>query len=129
MTTRFSQYRSTSRRKLDRCSENRAGDKQVSRARVQGARLPSRFLPGSYVGSVFPHDSPMTPLIYCFYRNSTSDTQVVRIRNVPNFHFERVVRPGHDLIFRAPAEGELEVYTGMLTSIRLATIPCDCLHP
>ena len=70
----------------------------------------------------------MAHFIYCFYRNSTPDIQVVRIENVSDFHFERIVWPGHDLIFQAPSEAVLDVYAGILTSACITSIECSRLH-
>lgn len=47
----------------------------------------------------------------CGYANSTSAVQVVRIVNIPNWYFERVIFPGQRLLFEAKLDAELEVYT------------------
>jgi hypothetical protein len=63
--------------------------------------------------------------ILCCYVNATSKIQVVRITNVPNWYFERVVFPGQRLIFEAVPLALLEVHTGMMASAILSdTIPC-----
>ncbi len=46
----------------------------------------------------------------CCYQNPSQQTQVARITNVPNWHFERVIFPGQTLLFEAVSEGVLEVY-------------------
>ncbi len=67
--------------------------------------------------------------ITCLYVNATSKVQVVRITNVPNWYFERVVFPGQRLIFTAVATSLLEVHTGMMASSILSdTIPCSELQ-
>jgi Domain of unknown function (DUF1830) len=61
----------------------------------------------------------------CTYTNRTSQIQVVRITNVPNWYFERVVFPGQQLLFAAPAEAHLEIHTGMMASSILSdTLTC-----
>jgi hypothetical protein len=65
----------------------------------------------------------------CCYVNATSKIQVVRITNIANWYFERVVFPGQRLVFEAVPQALLEVHTGMMASAILAdTIPCDRLR-
>lgn len=49
--------------------------------------------------------------IHCAYVNTTSQIQIARIVNVPNWYFERVVFPGQHLSFEAPPEAQLEIHT------------------
>ena len=66
--------------------------------------------------------------ILCCYINATSKIQVVRISDIPNWYFERVVFPGQRLVFEAPKVAHLEIHTGMMASAILSdTIPCDRL--
>ena len=70
-----------------------------------------------------PADNSDTVL--CCYVNSFSKIQVVRITNIPNWYFERVVFPGQRLMFEALAEGQLEIHSGsMASSILEDTVPC-----
>ncbi|MBE9226461.1 DUF1830 domain-containing protein [Phormidium sp. LEGE 05292] len=67
--------------------------------------------------------------IVCCYVNATSKIQVVRISNIPNWHFERVVFPGQRLVFESMPQGLLEVHTGMIASAILSDkIPCITLR-
>ncbi|WP_015783978.1 DUF1830 domain-containing protein [Rippkaea orientalis] len=67
-------------------------------------------------------------VLLCCYVNATSQIQVVRITNVPNWYFERVVFPGQRLVFEALPEALLEIHTGMMASAILSdTIPCERL--
>lgn len=67
--------------------------------------------------------------ILCCYMNSTSKIQVVRITNIPNWYFERVVFPGQRLMFEASVQGHLEIHSGsMASSILEDTIPCTRLE-
>lgn len=67
-------------------------------------------------------------ILFCCYVNATSQIQVVRITNVPNWYFERVVFPGQRLVFEALPEALLEIHTGMMASSILSdTIPCEHL--
>jgi len=58
--------------------------------------------------------------IVCCYVNATSKIQVVRISNIPNWHFERVVFPGQRLVFESMPQGLLEIHTGMMASAILS---------
>lgn len=65
----------------------------------------------------------------CCYMNSTSHLQVVRIDNIPSWYFERVVFPGQRLLFEAPLQAQLEIYTGSIASAILADrISCQNLQ-
>jgi hypothetical protein len=57
--------------------------------------------------------------LLCHYRNVTSKVQVVRISNIAQWYFERVVFPGQDLLFEAPQAAELEIYSGGMASALL----------
>jgi hypothetical protein len=86
---------------------------------------------GSSMAQIFdplPSDSASNKIICC-YVNATSKIQVVRITNVPNWYFERVVFPGQRLVFEAVANALLEVHTGMMASAIISdTIPCSRLR-
>lgn len=67
--------------------------------------------------------------ILCCYVNVTSQIQIVRVTNIVNWYFERVVFPGQRLVFEALSEALLEIHTGMMASAILSdTIPCDRLY-
>ena len=73
-----------------------------------------------------PPDQPEP--ILCCYVNATSKMQVVRVTNICNWYFERVVFPGQRLMFEAVPEAQLEIHTGMMASAILSdTIPCTRL--
>ena len=66
--------------------------------------------------------------ILCCYVNATSKMQVVRVTNIRNWYFERVVFPGQRLMFEAAPQALLEIHTGMMASAILSdTIPCERL--
>lgn len=67
--------------------------------------------------------------LLCCYVNATSQIQVARITNIPNWYFERVVFPGQRLVFEALPEALLEIHSGMMASAILTdTIPCQRLR-
>ncbi|WP_119261014.1 DUF1830 domain-containing protein [cyanobacterium endosymbiont of Rhopalodia gibberula] len=67
-------------------------------------------------------------IILCCYVNATSRIQVVRITNIPNWHFERVIFSGQQLMFKAMPQALLEIHTGMMASAILSdTILCERL--
>lgn len=68
------------------------------------------------------------PQLCCCYSNVSSKIQVVRITNISNWYFERVVFPGQRLMFEAPSNAMLEVHCGMMASSILSdTISCERL--
>lgn len=67
--------------------------------------------------------------ILCCYVNATSQIQVARITNIPNWYFERVVFPGQRLVFEASLNAIIEIHSGMMASAILSdTIPCTKLR-
>lgn len=54
------------------------------------------------------------------YNNSTNELQVIRSGNTTVWYFERVVFSGERLLFEAPLNFELEVYTSYLGQPLLA---------
>ena len=75
-----------------------------------------------------PLPSGQTNFLLCCYVNASSHIQVVRITNIPNWYFERVVFPGQRLVFEALPQAQLEIHTGMMASSILSdTIPCERL--
>ncbi|MFB2837869.1 DUF1830 domain-containing protein [Floridanema evergladense] len=68
-------------------------------------------------------------LSLCHYKNASNKLQILRIGNVPNWYFERVVFPGELLLFHAPLQGVLEVHTSAkVTTMLVDTIKCDRLQ-
>lgn len=49
--------------------------------------------------------------VLCGYANTTSAVQIIRIVNIPNWYFEKVIFPGQRLLFEAKLDAELDVYT------------------
>lgn len=52
--------------------------------------------------------------ILCYYVNSSKQIQIIRITNIPNWYFEKVVFPQQGLMFEALPEAVLEIYTGVM---------------
>lgn len=76
-----------------------------------------------------PLPAGSTDRILCCYVNATSKVQIVRISNVLNWYFERVVFPGQRLMFETTPLALLEIHTGMMASAILSDkIPCDRLQ-
>ncbi|GGA45463.1 DUF1830 domain-containing protein [Okeania sp. KiyG1] len=76
-----------------------------------------------------PLPSNSSNQILCCYVNATSQIQVARISNIPNWYFERVVFPGQRLVFESVMGASMEIHTGMMASSILSdTIPCDRLQ-
>ena len=64
----------------------------------------------------------------CCYLNATSQIQIARISDVPNWYFERVVFPGERLLFESPLAAHLEIHTGTPSVILADRIPCRLLQ-
>lgn len=65
----------------------------------------------------------------CGYVNTTSQIQITRITNMPNWYLERVVFPGEWLLFESVPEAQLEIHSSQQASAILAdVIQCDRLH-
>lgn len=64
--------------------------------------------------------------ILCFYSNDTSYIQIVRLRNIENWNYERVVFPKERFFFEAERDAQLEIYMcEMDKKILSAIVPCD----
>jgi len=73
-------------------------------------------------------DGVGTLAAHYLYVNATSRLQVVRIENVPDWHFERVVFPGQRLLIEVKPDAVLDVYTGtMATAMLEERIACETL--
>jgi hypothetical protein len=67
--------------------------------------------------------------ILCGYKNQTDSVQIVRIANVPEWYFERVVFPGEFIMFHSLPEASLEVHSNSTASAVLSDrIPCEKLE-
>ncbi|HLO51412.1 MAG TPA: DUF1830 domain-containing protein [Kamptonema sp.] len=66
--------------------------------------------------------------VLCYYANPTKQIQIVRITNIANWYFEKVVFPQQRLMFEAVPEAVLEISTGTIASSLLSEkIPCHLL--
>ncbi|MGR3278415.1 DUF1830 domain-containing protein [Acaryochloris marina NIES-2412] len=66
-----------------------------------------------------------TKSTFCSYSNPSPRVQVVRITNVENWYFERVVFPKQTLVFDAPRAAHLEIHSSEIaTAIQVDCIPC-----
>jgi Domain of unknown function (DUF1830) len=67
--------------------------------------------------------------ILCYYANVTNQIQLIRIANILNWHFEKVMFPGQRLMFEARPEAVLEIHTGAVArAILLDKISCYALR-
>ena len=61
----------------------------------------------------------------CCYTNRSGQIQIIRITNIANWYFERVVFPAQRLLFEANSDAVLEIHTGMMASAILSDrLPC-----
>ncbi len=74
-------------------------------------------------------DADPVEALLCCYQNRTSQIQIIRITNIPNWYFERVAFPSQQILFEAPETAHLEVHTGTsVNSILSDHISCDRLR-
>ncbi|EKV01718.1 protein of unknown function DUF1830 [Leptolyngbya sp. PCC 7375] len=79
--------------------------------------------------TIDPLPDNVSGYIACCYLNPTGRLQVVRITNIPNWYFERVVFPGQQLIFHAFPEALLEIHScEMVTTILTDRISCSLIR-
>lgn len=110
------------------------GNRIYSRGNFRSASLkmsshpsPSEPTIMSQIFDPIPADSSSAML--CCYVNATSQIQIARITNIPNWYFERVVFPGQRLVFEAIPAAMLEIHSGMMASAILSdTIACHSLQ-
>lgn len=77
--------------------------------------------------------SPLPPdqtfRILCAYQNTSSHIQIIRISNISDWYFERVVFPGERLLFESVPEANLEVYSGKhVGAMVMDTLSCQSLQ-
>lgn len=63
--------------------------------------------------------SSFSERIICCYINQTRHIEIVRISNVENWYFERVVFPGERLLLEAIPQAHLEVYAMLWSDVIL----------
>ena len=63
--------------------------------------------------------------IICAYQNRTSSLQIIKIENIDNFYWEKVVFPWQRILFKAVEEAELKIHShDNATAILTDTIDC-----
>ncbi|GAP99038.1 DUF1830 domain-containing protein [Leptolyngbya sp. NIES-2104] len=72
-------------------------------------------------------NSQVSAATLCCYTNATRHIQIVRIVDLPNWYFERVVFPGERLMFEAPQAAHLEIHAGARSTLT-DTISCERLR-
>ncbi|MEA5451583.1 DUF1830 domain-containing protein [Leptolyngbya sp. CCNP1308] len=64
------------------------------------------------------------PLILCYYINNTANTQVIRVMNAAVCRFERIVYAKERILFEAPSDSYMEIYSSLLGGARLTRADC-----
>ncbi|AFZ17504.1 DUF1830 domain-containing protein [Allocoleopsis franciscana] len=57
----------------------------------------------------------------CSYTNITRHIEIIRLKNIPGLHLERVIFPGERLMFEAVPEAQLEIQSNQTLSV---VVPC-----
>jgi hypothetical protein len=78
--------------------------------------------------TLIPSDLAHLPDVLCWYKNSSTKTQIARIENIEQWYFERRVLPGESLLFEAPQAAVLDVFDGRVTTLLIERIHCQDLR-
>lgn len=70
---------------------------------------------------------PKSYSIECLYRNEALHPHIIKISNLANVHWERVVLPAQYITFQTLSTAELEVVSEPMTSMITDHIPCRVL--
>lgn len=70
-------------------------------------------------------DADSSVRILCSHTNVSHCIQIIRLKNSPGLHWERVVFPGQRLIFEAGPKAKLEI---QLSESRSVVLPCEQLR-
>ena len=63
--------------------------------------------------------------IICAYKNRTSSLQIIKIENIKNFYWEKVVFSGQTILFNTIKQAKLAIYSNEnATAILTDTIAC-----
>lgn len=66
--------------------------------------------------------------ILCAYQNLSNSWQIIKITDVPNYYWEKVVLPGQEIVFQGISQANLNIFSAdYITSILIDTIPCHKL--
>lgn len=79
-----------------------------------------------YMLSLLTAESPAQnlPLILCYYINNTANTQIIRVMSAAVCHFERIVYAKERILFEAPSDSYMEIYSSLLGGAQLARADC-----
>jgi hypothetical protein len=67
--------------------------------------------------------------IICYYFNASSELQILKLKNSPQLHYERVVFPPERLLFEALPNSFLEVHRNTFTGTDLVDkVRCQSLQ-
>lgn len=63
----------------------------------------------------------------CYYQNASPYLEKIEVKNISNWNFSRIIFPGQKIIFEAPPEAELEVYSQQNSEQYKRVISCQKL--
>ena len=70
-----------------------------------------------------------TAKILCYYTNSTSKVQIIRVTKAEKLNLEKIIFPRQRVLFEATTEEQLEIHTNQAGKKRIAQIvPCQNLR-
>ena len=66
--------------------------------------------------------------VRCSYHNLSSNWQIIKITDMPNYYWEKVVFPGEKISFKGSIKANLKIFSAKnITAILIDTIPCQKL--
>ncbi|MBW4534354.1 MAG: DUF1830 domain-containing protein [Pleurocapsa minor HA4230-MV1] len=66
--------------------------------------------------------------ILCAYQNLSSNWQIIKITNIPNYYWEKAVLPGQKIVFITSIKAILKIFSAdNITAILIDNISCQKL--
>ncbi|MGL6342435.1 MAG: DUF1830 domain-containing protein [Waterburya sp.] len=66
--------------------------------------------------------------ILCAYQNLSSNWQIIKITNIPNYYWEKAVLPGQKIVFITSIKAVLKIFSAdNITAILIDNISCQKL--
>jgi sucrose-6-phosphate hydrolase SacC (GH32 family) len=74
---------------------------------------------------LYPQTFDQKSWMLCYYKNESQGVQILKIDNVEDWYFERLVKPEERLVFEAPEMAQLQIHYPSSSQYKsLEIIPC-----
>lgn len=75
---------------------------------------------------LYPKNFDLNRWMLCYYNNNTQTIQLLQVKNVENWYFEKIVFPHEYIMFEAPETAQLEIhYQSPMDRISPDILPCS----